>query len=39
MNELYIEKLLKLIKNEFITVDDIKYESYRIEVNSRLNVT
>lgn len=36
LNELYIEKLLRLIKNGIVTVDDIKNEDYKIEVQNRV---
>lgn len=37
MNELYIEKLLRLLKHGVIVVDDIKDENYKIEVQNRLS--
>lgn len=37
LNELYIEKLLRLINKGIITVEDIKDINYKTEVESRLN--
>lgn len=36
LNELYIEKLLRLILNGVITVEDIKDVEYKTEVEARL---
>ena len=36
LNEIYIEKLLKLIELNFISLNDIKDEKYRLEVERRL---
>ena len=36
MNELYIEKLVRLINAGLITVEDIKVAEYRAEVQARL---
>lgn len=36
MNELYIQKLLRLIDKGFITVDEIIDLAYKAEVESRL---
>lgn len=37
MNEIYIEKLISLIKQNIITVDDIKNADYKAEVQKRLS--
>lgn len=39
MNELYIQKLLRLIAAKIITIDDIKNFEYKTEVESRLSQT
>jgi hypothetical protein len=39
MNEIYIEKLISLIKQGLITVNDIKNATYKAEVEKRLNAT
>ncbi len=36
MNELYIQKLIRLIRNGTITIEDIKDEQYKNEVQARL---
>lgn len=36
INELYIQKLLRLIKKGIITVDDIVSLEYKIEIEIRL---
>jgi len=35
INELYINKLISLIKKGLITLDDIKVEEYKIEIQTR----
>lgn len=37
MNEVYIQKLLRLIREEVITTDDIKDPDYKAEIESRPN--
>lgn len=37
MNELYIEKLIRLINAGLITVDDIKDQAYKAEVEKRIS--
>jgi hypothetical protein len=39
MNELYVQKLIRLIKSSIITVDDIKDPAYKAEVENRLVAT
>ena len=36
MNELYVQKLLRLIKSRVITVEDIKDPIYKTEIETRL---
>ena len=36
INELYVEKLIKLIRQKVVTPDDIKIQEYKAEVESRL---
>lgn len=36
INELYIQKLINLIHNNIITINDIKNAEYKIEVETRL---
>jgi hypothetical protein len=36
INELYVQKLLRLINDGLITVDDIKDPEYKAEVQNRL---
>lgn len=36
MNELYIQKLLRLIEKGFINTEDIKDQIYKIEIENRL---
>lgn len=38
MNELYIQKLINLVKNGVITTEDIKNVEYKVEVERRLEV-
>lgn len=35
INEVYVEKLLRLIEHNIIEVEDIKNEAYKIEVETR----
>jgi len=37
MNELYIQKLLRLIKNGVIAVEDIVDITYKTEIQNRFN--
>lgn len=37
INELYVEKLLRLIENGIITVNDIVNTEYKTEVENRLS--
>lgn len=36
INELYIEKLVNLIKQGIVTIDDIKIQEYKEAVRARL---
>lgn len=36
MNELYVDKLISLVKAGLITIEDIKNEEYKTEVKRRL---
>lgn len=38
MNELYIKKLISLINQGVITIDDIKNETYKAEISKRLSM-
>lgn len=37
MNEVYIEKIIRLITRGVITINDIKDEAYKTEVQNRLS--
>lgn len=37
MNEIYVQKLLRLIQAGVISVEDIKDPTYKVEVESRLS--
>jgi hypothetical protein len=39
INEVYLEKLLSLIRQGIISVEDIKNAEYKAEVERRLNPT
>lgn len=39
MNEIYLEKLISLIKQGIITISDIKNIDYKIEIENRLSST
>ena len=37
INELYVQKLLRLIEANLITISDIKHAEYKTEIELRLN--
>lgn len=38
MNKLYIEKLLSLVLQDIITIDEIKNEEYKIKITEMLDI-
>ena len=39
ISELYIQKLIRLIESNIITIADVKSEDYKTEIELRLNKT